>query len=317
MSAANKNASTEAAALSPFRPGNDDLYRRWRDAKLNTYPESAEQLVVEIADANNPGAAELSRISQICTKTNMAIYATAAGDREDRNIARTIGARLGLRHLDPNMLADEDGITSLTVVEGKSGRGYIPYSSHRLLWHTDGYYNLPEHKIRAMLLHCVRPAAEGGENMLLDPEIAYILMREADPAHVEALMQPDAMTIPANTETGVETREARSGPVFSIDTATGDLHMRYTARTRSIEWKQDDATRAAVAFLEELLESQSPYIFRNRLSAGQGLICNNVLHNRTAFADNASAPRLVYRARYYERIAETEWKRLTDGDNQL
>jgi len=130
-------------------------------------------------------------------------------------------------------------------------------------------------------------------------------------------MQPDAMTIPANTETGVETREARSGPVFSIDTATGDLHMRYTARTRSIEWKQDDATRAAVAFLEELLESQSPYIFRNRLSAGQGLICNNVLHNRTAFADNASAPRLVYRARYYERIAETEWKRLTDGDNQL
>jgi len=314
MNTANNSATAGITGSSPFQLGDDDLYQRWRDAKLERYPESAESLVVEIADAHNPGAAELAHISQVCAKTNMAIYATAAGDLEDRSIARTLGDRLGLRHLDPNMLADEDGITSLTVVEGKSGRGYIPYSSHRLLWHTDGYYNLPEHRIRAMLLHCVRPAAEGGENMLLDPEIVYILMREADPDHIAALMQPDAMTIPANTETGVETREARTGPVFSIDSATGDLHMRYTARTRSIEWKPDDATRAAVTFLEELLESGSPYIFNNKLSAGQGLVCNNVLHNRTAFTDNETAPRLVYRARYYERIANTEWKRLIDGD---
>ncbi|MCG6975923.1 MAG: TauD/TfdA family dioxygenase [Acidiferrobacterales bacterium] len=314
MNTANNSATAGITGSSPFQLGDDDLYQRWRDAKLERYPESAESLVVEITDAHNPGAAELAHISRVCAKTNMAIYATVAGDLEDRSIARTLGDRLGLRHLDPNMLADEDGITSLTVVEGKSGRGYIPYSSHRLLWHTDGYYNLPEHRIRAMLLHCVRPAAEGGENMLLDPEIVYILMREADPDHIAALMQPDAMTIPANTETGVETREARTGPVFSIDSATGDLHMRYTARTRSIEWKPDDATRAAVTFLEELLESGSPYIFNNKLSAGQGLVCNNVLHNRTAFTDNETAPRLVYRARYYERIANTEWKRLIDGD---
>jgi hypothetical protein len=314
MNAANNSATARIPGSSPYQLGDDDLYRRWRDAKLDNYPESAESLVVEISDACNPAPAELEQISRICAKTNMAVYVTAAGGLEDRNIARTLGERLGLRHLDPNMLADEDGITSLTVVEGKSGRGYIPYSSHRLLWHTDGYYNLPEHRIRAMLLHCVRPAADGGENMLLDPEIVYILMREADPGHIAALMQPDAMTIPANTETGVETREARTGPVFSIDSASGDLHMRYTARTRSIEWKQDDATRAAVAFLEELLGSGSQYIFHNRLSAGQGLVCNNVLHNRAAFTDNESAPRLVYRARYYERIASTEWKRLTDGD---
>jgi hypothetical protein len=314
MSAANHSATAILSGASPFLLADDDLYQRWRDAKLENYPESPESLVVEIRDAHNPVAAELDQISRVCAKSNMAVYATSVGSQEDRNIARTLGERLGLRHLDPNMLADEDGITSLTVVEGKSGRGYIPYSNHRLLWHTDGYYNLPEHRIRAMLLHCVRPAAEGGENMLLDPEIAYILMREADPGHIAALMQADAMTIPANTETGVETREARTGPVFSIDSATGDLHMRYTARTRSIEWKADDATGAAVAFLEDLLESGSPYLFHNRLAAGQGLICNNVLHNRTAFTDDDSAPRLVYRARYYERIANTGWTRLTDGD---
>ena len=140
--------------------------------------------------------------------------------------------------------------------------------------------------------------------MLLDPEIAYIQMREANPGYVEALMAPDAMTIPANTETGVETREARTGPVFSIDAASGDLHMRYTARTRSIEWKQDETTVGAVAFLEEMLKSSSPYVFQNRLSAGQGLVCNNVLHNRTAFdgSETGESQRLVYRARYYERI---------------
>lgn len=302
-------------ANSPFSLENDAVYARWRDAKLENYPTSAEALTVEIRDAHNPSQAELEKIARLCTKTNMAVYVTHAGTQEDRSIARTLGQRLGLVSLDPNMLADEDGITSLTVVEGKSGRGYIPYSSHRLLWHTDGYYNLPEHRIRAMLLHCVRPAAEGGENMLLDPEIAYIQIRDENPDHIAALMQPDTMTIPANIETGEETREARSGPVFSIDSETGNLHMRYTARTRSIEWKPDEATRAAVAYLENLLQSPSPYIFRNRLAAGQGLVCNNVLHNRTAFPDDERAPRLVYRARYYERIANTEWNRLLDGDS--
>jgi alpha-ketoglutarate-dependent taurine dioxygenase len=295
---------------SPFGL-DDDLYARWRDFKLKDYPESPGELVVELADAYGPTHTELAEIQRICSKTNMAIYATNAGNKEDRSIARGLGESLGLRHLDPNMLADEDGITSLTVVEGKSGRGYIPYSNHRLLWHTDGYYNLPEYQIRAMLLHCVRPAQAGGENMLLDPEIAYILMREANPDLVAALMVPDVMTIPANTETGDEIREARTGPVFSIDTASGDLHMRYTARTRSIVWKQDEASLAAVAFLEQLLQSSSPYVFRNRLAAGQGLVCNNVLHNRTAFTDSEDGvQRLVYRARYYERIANTEWNRL-------
>ena len=44
-------------------------------------------------------------------------------------------------------------------------------------------------------------------------------------------------------------RAAQTGPVFSIDPASGDLHMRYTARTRSIEWKQD-ATTGGCAMLK-------------------------------------------------------------------
>ena len=33
-----------------------------------------------------------------------------------------------------------------------------------------------------MILHCVRPARQGGDNRLLDHEMAYIALRDADPA---------------------------------------------------------------------------------------------------------------------------------------
>jgi len=34
-----------------------------------------------------------------------------------------------------------------------------------------------------------------------------------------------------------------------------------------------------------------------------GLLCNNVLHDRTAFTDDPDKPRLLYRARYLDRLA--------------
>ena len=90
--------------------------------------------------------------------------------------------------------------------------------------------------------------------------MAYLLLRDEDPQHIAALMQTDAMTIPDRVDEKDGIRTAQSGPVFSLD-ATGNLHMRYTARTRSIEWKQDAATLAAVAALEHLLASESPHVF--------------------------------------------------------
>jgi hypothetical protein len=289
---------------NPFALENETAYRRWREYKLDGYPVAAEALIVEVKDARTLTEAEAAAILRVCLKTNMAIYASQLGGLEDKAIPRVLGERFGLSHLDSNMLADDDGITSLQMVPGKSQRGYIPYSNRRLLWHTDGYYNTPESCIRAFVLHCVSPAAEGGVNCLLDHEMVYILMRDANPDYIQALMDPHAMTIPANTEAGVETRPAASGPVFSIDPQGGNLHMRYTARTCSIEWKQDATTQAAIRYLDELLAADLPYMFRHGMTAGQGLICNNVLHNRTAFTDNADQgiARLMYRARYYDRI---------------
>jgi len=93
--------------------------------------------------------------------------------------------------------------------------------------------------------------------------------------------------------------------VFSLENGSGALHMRYTARTRSIRWKEDAVLQKAVDFLRDLLDSDVPWLIRHRLQAGQGIICNNVLHRREAFSDDTARPRLLYRARYHDRIRAT------------
>jgi alpha-ketoglutarate-dependent taurine dioxygenase len=286
--------------LSAILQDESETYSRWRERKLDRYPRRAEDLVVEVRDPRNLTDAEAADIRRVCAAANMAVYASPLAGVAGKDIPLGLGARLGLARLQANPLADEDGITSLEVAPEKSGRGYIPYSNRRLLWHTDGYYNAPHERIRAFILHCVRPAASGGENRLLDPEIAYILLRDADPHYVAALSAPDAMTVPANEEDPAAQRGAQAGPVFSFE--DGALHMRYTARTRSIVWRADAATQDAVQRLREILDSDSPYVFRLRLSGGQGLVCNNVLHDRSEFTDAPDAGRLVYRARYSDRI---------------
>jgi uncharacterized protein VirK/YbjX len=79
--------------------------------------------------------------------------------------------------------------------------------------------------------------------------------------------------------------------------------MRYTARTRSIQWRDDALTREAVACLEEILGMSSEYHFQYRLQAGEGLVANNILHTRSRFVDELpEQKRLLYRARYYDAI---------------
>ena len=295
------NAVLRRPDENPFALEATDAYLRWRERKLAAYPRRVEDLVVEVRDPRNLTEREAGKLRQVCAVANLAVYSSPLADVADKDLVRNVAARLGLERLQANPFADDDGISSLETAPEKSARGYIPYSNRRLLWHTDGYYNPPAQRIRAFLLHCVRPAAAGGENRVLDHEIAYLLLRDADPAHVRALSAPDAMTIPANTGEGIEARPAQSGPVFSSD--AGALNMRYTARTRSIEWRADAATRAAVERLNQILEAASTYVFTLRLAAGQGLVCNNVLHDRSAFTDAPGAGRLVYRARYCDRIA--------------
>jgi hypothetical protein len=292
-------------ASSPFHPDNAADYPVWRKNKLAGYPCAAADLVVEVSNPRALTAAEHEALLSLCRKTNMAIYATSCSNAPDKSIMLDIGRQFGLTHLDANYLSDEDAISTLTVAEKGHAKGeFIPYTNRPIRWHTDGYYNIPDQRIRGMTLHCVQPAVTGGDNALLDHEIAYLLLRDRNPDYIRALMMEDVMTIPPREdETGIA-RAEETGPVFET-LPGGQLCMRYTARTKSIAWKRDEATQAALAALEDILANDSPYMFRNRLEAGMGLLCNNVLHDRTGYVDNPEAPRMLYRGRYTDRISGT------------
>ena len=219
----------------------------------------------------------------------------------DKTALRRLCAQLGLVRLDRNWLADDDGVSSITPGEGTRGE-FIPYTERALGWHTDGVYNSDERSIQAMALHCVQDAAEGGESAFLDHEMAYLLLCDENPEYAQALFAPDAMTIPARYEDGQLARAEQRGPVFSSVSGGTGLHMRYSARGTNIAWKDDAPTRGAVLLLGKLLDAQSPYVLRLRLAPGMGIVCNNVLHRRNAFRDAGESKRLLFRARYLDRI---------------
>ena len=287
---------------TPFNLHQQDAYRRWRDAKLACAPRRWQDLVVEVGDPCRLSDAERRALLQRCADANMAIYRSSRTD-PDKGIVLALGRQLGLSRLDGNWLADEDGISPIAVAAADAERqAFIPYTDRPIQWHTDGYYQALSRPVRAMLLHCVRSATSGGETTLMDHEMAYIALRDLDPGAVRALMASDAMTIPARQDEDGVARGEQSGPVYSVDPHDGALHMRYTARTRSIVWKNDPATQAAVALLRELLQTDAANLLRLRLEPGMGLVCNNVLHERSAFVDDPGRPRLLYRARYLDRI---------------
>jgi alpha-ketoglutarate-dependent taurine dioxygenase len=288
--------------VSPFELANPDAYEAWREDKLARYPDSLEELVVEIRDSRKLDGAELDALHRALGRANFAVY-RLSGANGDKGFILELGKLLGLKRLDGNLCSDDDNISSIRVVEERSVGEYIPYTNKALNWHTDGYYNTAQQQIRGVVLHCAQPAAKGGENSLLDHEIAYIRLRDENPDYIAALMAPDAMAIPPNIHNGEEIRALQSGPVFSVD-ADGFLHMRYSARSRNIIWKQNSTTQEAAECLLNLFHSDSRYIFRHRLKAGEGVVTNNVLHARAAFKDEAGQRRLLYRARYFDRVTD-------------
>ena len=282
---------------------DETRYQEWRSAKLAGCPLSVNELFVQIGGLGHLSRAEQAAVVARCQRFNMAIY-QCRDTTADRLAVAQFAARFGLRHPDFHLCANADGVSEISVAGDGVRTAYAPYSNSSLSWHTDGYYNEPSRPVRAVVLHCVESAAAGGENALLDPEIAYIRLRDENPDFITALEHPECMTIPANMgEAGdSQIRAAVTGPVFSRGPRDGALQMRYSARKKNIRWRDDPLTRDAIAFLTEFLAAADGPVLRHRLQAGEGLISNNVLHNRTSFDDGPGQRRLLYRARFYDRI---------------
>lgn len=289
-----------------FDLANDTAYQNWRQQKLNSYPLKPEQIVINLTRPEPPNTEQKQQMCALLQQFNMLIYQIDPDTLVDQDInahkqfVRVLGKVFGLERLDHNECADSDAITALQVKHEGLHEYYIPYSNKAINWHTDGYYNELDAQIRGLILHCVRPAREGGENQLLDPEIAYILLRDQNPDIIDALSQPDALLIPKNIINGKEVRPDRPGPVFMFD-PSGNLHMRYTARLRNAIWSNKPLVQKGKALLRDMMQDNL-YILRATLQPGQGLLARNVLHTRSRFDNPDASERLLLRARYFDPV---------------
>jgi len=294
-------ALNDCAEYSPFLLKNEGEYQAWRARKLALRQRIPADRVYELDDDGCIPHSLLESIRLQVSAHNFAIFESPRKLDEAEFLA--LNRQFGLYRADSDSGADEDSVTSLRVVEDTDYRArYIPYTNRALSWHTDGYYNPPHRRILAFALYCVNQAGRGGGNYLLDHELLYILVRDRAPGLLKALMAEDLMRIPANVQDKRIVRPEEAGPVFSIQSSGCSLHMRYTSRPRNIVWKSDRRSAQALNLVREILVEGKASI-DYRLQAGQGIVCNNILHGRQAFHDaDFDASRLVYRARYHENI---------------
>ncbi|MBF2758867.1 MAG: TauD/TfdA family dioxygenase [Ectothiorhodospiraceae bacterium AqS1] len=293
-----------------------DTLSRWIDSRRASRAGGDCRRIIDIANPERLFEAERKAILQQCERFNFALYRFSPQIGADRGAFDRFAHALGLVRRDFSLDADDRGIVSVRNAPAADPAGeMIPFTDRALNWHSDGYYHPLERSIRSIAMHCVRPAASGGENGFIDPDRLFIALHDRDPSLAEALSHPQAMTVPAVfDEKGRCLRPARSGPVFSFahDPSSSDLEgdsrprlsMRYTSRTRSIRWLDEPSVAKARIALQKTIEafSDSDHALWIRLETGEGIICNNILHCRRAFTDDADAPRTLLRIRSLDPV---------------
>ncbi len=280
-----ENNYIEISNNSPFCLTSDVAYAKWRMQKLAQAKNYQQADIIRINDLSKLSREELLAIKQSCRHTNMAIYQTAPSDNQGKVELdlRKFADSFSLKIAEDHRSAGKNGIVALTISNKPAQKNYLPYSNKGMNWHTDGYYNAPNEQIQSMILHCFRQAKDGGVNQFLDNEIAYIRVRDHNRDFIKALMHPKVLSIPQNLDENGKLRAKSVGPVFSTDEKGEILYMRYSARKKYIEWKDDGITKQAVTYLQSVLENEEEFMHEIKLKAGQGVICNNSLHNRTSF----------------------------------
>tara|TARA_B100001248_G_scaffold131095_2_gene98326 strand:+ start:1786 stop:2646 length:861 start_codon:yes stop_codon:yes gene_type:complete len=283
---------------SPFILENHTEYKEWRDLKLLNYPVQKNKLIFKF-DKNIVDEKVLNLFKSTINDYNFVIYEFGSEvlDAELLNFC----SALGLTNSVSNLFSDEDNISNITnqEEEKQTSKGeYIPYTNKQLNWHTDGYYYPINSAIKSFLLHCVYPAKEGGENLLMDHEIIYIHIRDHNPDFIDVLMQNNIMEIPNNKN--LKESKNISGPVFYVDEKKF-LNMRFTSRQKNIIWKKNDMIKKIKKFMYEFINEDEKYLFKLQLKKNQGYIANNVLHKRENYIDG-DKKRLLKRLRFSNRL---------------
>ena len=259
---------SESTAIFSTDVSTDCLAQR-----LDDYRAVIASPPVDIADPTTLKHQELAQLRERVAVANFAHYRCAQAVNDTAVLA--LCRQVGLKNLHQSVVST--GLTKIEVNYGSKAR-YIPYTNSELNWHTDGYYYPETYPVRAMLLHCVRPALEGGATELINHEIVYALLAQTNPDYVAALSQADVMTIPANSQAPAGPRQAQSGPVFWQD--PDRIYMRYTTRRHNIQWRQDPLSNEAVEALAEILRQRTDLVFHRQLGPSEGVLSNNTPHRR-------------------------------------
>ena len=161
-----------------------------------------------------------------------------------------------------------------------------------------------QRRIHGMILHCVRPARDGGENALMDHEMAYIALRDADPRWVRALMADDAMTIPARTGRGRRGARGADRARCSRSTPTAARCTCATPRARAASSGRTTPARARPwPSCVSCWRRDAPQRLRAAPAARHGHRRPQRAARRAAPSSTTPhAPRLLYRARYLDRV---------------
>jgi hypothetical protein len=277
-------------------------YETWRDEKLANYHSNPASLFVEVNNPLQLSSAEKKVITDNCRSNNLS-FIKIKPNVEIRGPIHSINAQLGLVDFDQHLCVEDDGLVVIEDTNAPKKGGYVPYSNKALNWHTDGYYNPMDALVGAFSLYCIQPATKGGENRWIDPEMLYIHFRELNPDIVSALSQLTTLTIPTRREDNQIVREASIGPVFFIDKVSQKPKMRFTQRKRNISWLGSIEITDALCALNDFLTSDSEIHHQYKLAAGEGLVCNNVLHNRSSFIDSNQQRRKLLRGRYRNSVS--------------
>ena len=266
-------------------------FLRWAEEKERDIPHNIDGIIVNIHDINDVKISEIAKIKETINKCNSCIYSSKIALKSNTNLLKFVES-VGMRTYDRNNIESNE-ISTITPLESNK-INYIPYTNKSLNWHTDGYYD--KKSIFSWLLHCVHPATHGGENYLLDHELAlreYVLRYD----DVNNLMSEDALTIPESKDTS---RSEISTYIFSIKNQYKKLHMRFSMRKDNIGTSPKAGD--AVTKLKEIIENDcAKYSLTYKLQKNEGIITNNILHGRRAFKDD-KVKRKLLRIRSYERL---------------
>ena len=274
-----------------FLSSKSSEFLKWAAQKENNIPKNINEISVEIKDINRATKNEISKIKSTLDKFNSCLYRSNR-DLESNSCLLDFAKAVGMKTFDCNNI-EANEISTISSIKNEKIQ-YIPYTNKALNWHTDGYYD--KKPLFSWLLHCINPADDGGENYLLDHELAmreYVLSYD----DIEVLMNKRAITIP---ESQGSNRSEISTYIFSFDNDYEKLHMRFSMRKENI--KMSDNTFTAMSKLTDVIENNcSKYSINYKLSKNEGILSNNILHGRNSFKDD-KVQRKLLRIRSYERL---------------